>query len=501
MRIETWADLERVVHSRATEVASLEFKREVDLAGEGKRREALKDLTGMGNGGGGTIVYGLAEDPAREGVAGELTPLDDPGIAGALEDIVRSGVRPPLVVEFRQVRNGDEVVVVADVERSPLGPYMIESYGVHRYYKRHGTRTLPMTEQEVRDAYVIAARARDRREELWQELALPPNPLTDGPWLIASGLPEEPLADIFDPGASHPNTFRPDELLTGMRTYAEDADISGATNQIGIWADGIHGDDSYDERTARSFFRLHRDGAVTHASEFHTRISTWTVPRALNGQLAFIAWLWEKIELRNLAEVDVRLEHLDSATIDSPHWSTDQIEAKQPVSAPPPAIRLRRQLVPNALTRASVRHSLVREFADRLEAAFGRTGAKAMFTLGWLYGRSGFLELSVAGGGIYDRQANRRGSVDQAGVITGSKPEPVGFLKDGVILDSDGNAMAALEMATGAGLPDDFRLQAVVTSPLPVIPHGQIVPAAEASPVDHPAPSGEWSVKSLGAEL
>src|SRR5262245_11667593 len=51
----------RWLADRAPEGQHLEFKRLLQLSDRRSRREALKDLTAMGNGGGGTIAFGIAE--------------------------------------------------------------------------------------------------------------------------------------------------------------------------------------------------------------------------------------------------------------------------------------------------------------------------------------------------------------------------------------------------------------------------------------------------------
>ena len=70
---------------------------------------------------------------------------------------------------------------------------MIDAYKERRYYKRSGDKVHPMSEQEVRDAYAIALRATERRDQLWEKNRLP-MPVPHGqPWLIISALPEDPL--------------------------------------------------------------------------------------------------------------------------------------------------------------------------------------------------------------------------------------------------------------------------------------------------------------------
>jgi predicted HTH transcriptional regulator len=63
-----FADVEavtRLIANRIPESASLEYKSELSLDARAARKELLKDLTGMANGGGGTVIFGLQEEAAR----------------------------------------------------------------------------------------------------------------------------------------------------------------------------------------------------------------------------------------------------------------------------------------------------------------------------------------------------------------------------------------------------------------------------------------------------
>jgi predicted HTH transcriptional regulator len=96
--------------------------------------EAVKDLSGMANGGGGVVIFGVGEDPENEGVPSSIRPLTDRGLVGRLEDIARTTVSPPLLMDLSQLEGEGGFVLVVEVLRSPLGPHMIEAYGDRRYY-------------------------------------------------------------------------------------------------------------------------------------------------------------------------------------------------------------------------------------------------------------------------------------------------------------------------------------------------------------------------------
>ena len=100
----------------------------------------------MGNGGGGTVLFGVDEEPSNLGIPMRISWLKDPSLQGRLEDIVRTGIRPPLVVTSSRVGDDAGYVLVVHVWPSPLGPYMVETYEDRRYYHRNGKSTAPMSE-------------------------------------------------------------------------------------------------------------------------------------------------------------------------------------------------------------------------------------------------------------------------------------------------------------------------------------------------------------------
>jgi Putative DNA-binding domain len=499
----TWDLVESLARHRVVESPSLELKRELDLGSRNSRIEALKDLTGIGNGGGGSIVYGMVEND--DGTAARVAPMSDRKLMGILEDIVRSGIRPPLLADFRALDDpGSEgFVLVVDVQRSPLGPYMVEAYDQTRYFIRLGSRTAPMSEQQVRDAYAIAARAREHRAEVWASHRLPFDPGTTAvPWLVLSGLPEGPLDEVFDPADYLMETFQPAHTQrTSLGAYMNLADLNLATSQLRIWADGIAGDHGYNDRQPTSVMRLHRDGAAVVAHELNEVINTWNVPRALNGQLAYLADVWREISLRGPVELDARLVNLGVARAEAIGWRARSREraAYEPFQGPTPTVSLQTERVAYELLIPRLRHGIVHQFAHRLEQAFGRTRAVHMFEAGKLYGRSGNIGLSYSGAGIWSNErGNRAAGVDEAGAISNDDGNVIAFVVDGVVLDLEGRALAACELATGSALPDDFAPEIVESDPRAiVVGRDSGIPGPATHGMVPPAPLREWSSADL----
>jgi len=497
--IRSWEQIVAIVENELPESPSVEYKSALNIKTLKQRLEVLKDLTGMGNSGGGTVIFGVAEDPQREGVPLVTETLVDRRVVGVLEDIVRSGVRPPLLLDLRLIDGDRGFVLVAEVMRSPLGPYMVEGYGDARYYSRHGTRTIPMTEQEVRDAYLLASRSADQREAVWQRHLLPMRPETEVPWLTVSAIPEEPLVDVFDPVVVPLGAIQfPAEmtLQANVGRFSEAA----STGFLALWADGAYGIDA--EVRPSAAFRLHRDGAAAiGCSLFQGNINIFVVARQLNAQLIYLAWLWKRLTLRSSIEIRVQLNNLEMASVEVDRFGLEERKARQPVGVPVPMVSLTRRLLPWQLSRAHVRHTFVRDFADRTEQAFGFPQAKPLFRVGWLYGRDGRpLELSIGGRGIWNIDGEQRAYLYASGQIRNYYRDGlvVGYLTDGVIVDAEGMALATLEMAPGVGLPDDFVQRALTDSVIYNVRGGDPGQAlADSDEVAVPMPIAEWSEQSL----
>jgi predicted HTH transcriptional regulator len=191
----TWSsEVSRFISTSVDESRVLEFKREIALHDRTAKIETLKDLTGMANGGGGLVVFGIDEVTHIDGrvTSGGALPIGDRSIPGQLMDIIRDTVFPPLLVELHEVDIESGYVLVAELFASPLGPYMVEGFGQHRFFSRSGRSTVPMSEQQVRDRYALALRAREHRQEVWAAHGMPMKQ-AHGPWLGVSMVPEEPL--------------------------------------------------------------------------------------------------------------------------------------------------------------------------------------------------------------------------------------------------------------------------------------------------------------------
>ncbi len=468
--ILSFADVERLVQGLIPEGPGLEYKQALVLDPDEKRLETLKDLSGLGNGGGATVIYGVARDPNNAELPSGIVPLTDPVLPGRLEDIVRSGIHPPLLASYSRLAHPTAGYVLAiEITRSPLGPYMVQWRGDQRYYKRIASRTTPMTEQEVRDAYLLAARARERRQAVWEDHLLPLKPQTAAPCFCISALPEEPLVDLLHIGSVRANDVRPPDEFGTYRDYAL------VPNELQIWAHGLHGQtrlaSGHDVR-----FRLYRDGAIGWAVAYPSsqpEIHTSLLARIANAQLIYMDWTWQRIGLRTLVETRLELHHIDAGHI----WEQDMVgqrnewRAQRPTDvAPPLSMVLTMEKLVGDFRHAQTRHLVVRQFLNRVYQAFGQPRASAeRFTAGWLYDSNGSpTDYYIVGGGVFKGRNGEAvaGVYGDGSIYSHRTGQLVGYSADGVFLDTSGNAVAAVEMAAGSGLPDDFMAKQIMDVPI-----------------------------------
>jgi hypothetical protein len=497
VRYDSLSAIQRLIELGIEEGTSLEYKSELALVARGDRKELLKDLTGMGNGGGGSVIFGIQEESGTN-VAKALSPLLDPKLIGQIEDIIRSAVRPPLLWSRGAFEvAGGGFVLVLEVEPSPLGPYMIDAYEERRYYKRTGERVHPMTEQEVRDGYAIAARTFERRDQLWRSHSLPMAIVGNQPGIVVSALPEEPLIEIFDAKQIDlPHFVAPPTL----RNYKSHTGLSFALSNLRHWADGLTADDGVNGSDPGVMVRLHRDGGAGLAQALRPELSVeWTI-RITNALLCYLIWFWQTCSLQHAVELELAIEHLETATVPANSFGSASQTVVEPSGVRVSRISVREVALPWELSRSSVRHRVLQRFADRIEQAFGRPGASAMFSRGWLFDKSGLCTgLAMDEGMIWNpRQHVRIALIDSGGQIVGSNGV-CGYSLDGVAVDLEGRTLATLEMATGVGCPDDFLpdVRQVEDSPLP----SGVEPMEPSSPSNAPLLSGNWSPLTLNEAL
>lgn len=501
MRIPDLAAVERLVTAEVEESGVLDYKQDLVLKSRTERRELCRDLTAIGNAGGGTLIFGVREVKDRDGIPEAIKPLTDSSLPLLVADIVRDSVRPPLLYEAAANEVDGGYVLVVDVEPSGLGPYMIIAYDEFRFWTRHGKSNSPMSEAEVRDAYDLALRWANRQGARWNDRALPLRSRDVNSLLSVSAIPREPAADILDLRQLELDALRPP---TFIQEYLRHGGLNPALHGLRRWADGFTYDPepptSASQRAWYVAIRVHRDGSIGSAEAVGPDLEVGRLLRTLNGHLLYAGWLWTQFELRRPVELRVELDGVQFCQIPKHLATTALAQPVQPAGMPVTRVSLVREVLPWEVTHASARHRIVQEFSDRLVQTFGGSRYDDLFGRGWLFGRGGTaLPYLLHGGGIITGERGPLGApIDDVGAVRNNLSQICAYVVDGVVLDTDGNAVAVLEFAPGAGCPIDFLAgegrEDFDTTTVPV-------GVSQATTAPAPAPTGSWSSQALADVL
>jgi hypothetical protein len=488
--------VQALVESATPESQALEFKQDQFLKTRPQRAELLKDLTGMGNGGGGTLLYGVAED--EDGHAGELNPLDDPSLLGKIENIVRAGVNPPLLYQLRQLEIVGGFVLEAVIEPSPIGPYMVTLYDPteHRYFKRHGRNVDAMSEQEVRDAYALAMRTIEHRPVVWSNHSLPLHFNDSRPRVCVAALPLEPLSEFLDLRSVGLADIQPPEALSHFISGACDTTV--AVGGAVLWAEGFAG------TGCEATVRLHRDGAAGVSQGLPETMAPSMVARVVDGMLVYLGWLWQTFDLRRPVELKLSVNGLMDFNLlasDSPHNRA----AVQPPGIDVKSVEVTVEREPWDISTPSSRHVIVRALIDRLVQAYGVPRVEVPFTMGHLYGPGSTplgITLQPDLWAVLSLQQRRQlGVVFPSGnVKSSSTGRHVAHVDGGVIVDLVGDTLAVVELGVGDGYPDDCLPPQRATSELPEPGAAQPAPGGDAS-IEPPVATRRWSEATLQTTL
>lgn len=170
----TVADLQALVDDRQDETQHLEFKGDVDLDDKKQKHEVAKDVSAMANGGGGRIVYGVAEkDDGRGGkIAGQVVGITDGGFLDRINRLLASNVKPAVTFKPSPLIavGQDRFCVVVDVEHDPFVLHMVEGYDDKRFYCRVNRDALPMSQVDVARRYERIEQLRKRSDERVEEV-------------------------------------------------------------------------------------------------------------------------------------------------------------------------------------------------------------------------------------------------------------------------------------------------------------------------------------------
>lgn len=495
-------DVVRFGSTPVEESRVLEFKRELAIDKKAERAETLKDLTAMGNGGGGVVVFGVDEQRHPDGrvTSNRLCPLTDRSLQDRLHDIVRDAVFPPLLVEYTPVEVAGGYVLVVEVLASALGPYMVESYGEHRYYTRSGRSSHVMAEAQVRAAYTLALRSRDRRAEVWAEHGMPLR-TSRSPWLSASLVPTEPLIARFIPSLVRSVTL-PEQVRQVLRF----SPLLAVHDRLGVFADGIFGYDGDHRDSATTAIRIHADGAVACGRQVVGSPDIATITRQMNDLLFYVSVITEWIGTPTTVEVELRLDKASQLAVGVIHPPAviEQRALQQPVGMNVIDLSVNRESLPRNLSDAATRHQLVHAFHQHLCAGYGEPAGESMFNVGPLYNADGQpIDVAVAGYRMWSQQPRLDDIVlyTDGTLVIQHNNQLFAHLVDGALLTEDGDTIAVTELALGQGCPTGFTVAVDPNHQPPSVPDEPGAPFEPHAARSAPTPTRRWAGETFHDRL
>jgi len=156
--------VESLIHDRIQEGKHIEYKLSLPTNEKKDKKEFLADVSSFANTDGGWLLYGISEE---KGVATKITGIGlenaDSEIA-KYEDIILNGIEPRLPhCHIRALECGDgRFVIVIRVDKSWIGPHVINHESHWRFYRRRSVGKYPLDLAEVRDAFYTSADYRHR---------------------------------------------------------------------------------------------------------------------------------------------------------------------------------------------------------------------------------------------------------------------------------------------------------------------------------------------------
>ena len=179
------------------------FDAKTILPAKGKSKDLAIDVAAMANDG-GTLLYGVGEDEQRRPTV--LMPFDLTGAKERVDQIVRTSISEPPLIEIHEVRVDNDPglgFLGVAVPPSPRAPHMVTVGGDHRYYGRGATGNVRLTEGEVARLYERRRRWEVNRESLLKEAVdrAPIEPRDDFGYLHLVAGPVVTDEDVLDRAA------------------------------------------------------------------------------------------------------------------------------------------------------------------------------------------------------------------------------------------------------------------------------------------------------------
>lgn len=172
------AALERLVTDQVHEGRTIEYKRDIALSNDERRRELARDVSSFANAAGGDLIFGVEEAKDENGknlgypekiVGVECANFDDTKLR--IEGIIRENIDPRIHgVAIHKVDGFERgPVIIVRVPRSWNAPHMVSYKSQTHFFSRNSAGKHPLDVREIKAAFLDgteqAARVRRFRDE------------------------------------------------------------------------------------------------------------------------------------------------------------------------------------------------------------------------------------------------------------------------------------------------------------------------------------------------
>lgn len=144
------ARLNQLISSRSEESLNLEYKSSGALD-DRKRHDITKDISAMANSDGGTIIYGIAEDPANRHLPGKLDPIDRTQFSKEWLEHVASNIQPRIdslkILPVAIPPDPNHVVYIVEVPKATTAHQAQDL----KYYRRYNFECQAMPDYQIRE--------------------------------------------------------------------------------------------------------------------------------------------------------------------------------------------------------------------------------------------------------------------------------------------------------------------------------------------------------------
>jgi len=164
IKIGSFEDVEGLIGARIEEGLTLDYKRDL-----GNNREVAKDMSAFANTEGGTLIYGIS---SKDRIPTALFWIEGDNIEERIQNVAAASIHPKIegiaVLRYPNPINEKQAIYVVQVPKSTYGPHMSDN----RYYKRHGSISIAMDHDEVKNALLGKGRTSALTFEISANLSL-----------------------------------------------------------------------------------------------------------------------------------------------------------------------------------------------------------------------------------------------------------------------------------------------------------------------------------------